>query len=411
MLASAQARPINPTEENRRSLRRAPTIDFGHAVARLHAIRAERAREASEINALLADVLPSLSAPEPVPANDDFDLDGNPLEDTPEAPAPLARNPKKAAPKLRVSYARDRRNLPRIKGFVPDIRPTMKSTPTGASVGDTLTPSSPSSIPPSSPSTSTQKRKHANDNDHRAPPSWDRTTEIIKGHCYARTVATTGGGLSWTLNLGGKVLKAANDNPKGLKARLHDRLKKALAASPLGARNFLFAVEATPAGRWHLHGIIDAATDERWVVEGVLRRVGGTWNSKHHREAQAHTDVLWGPDGWCRYMRKDAPRTRRFLGVKSVLSVTRGCRARAEALWEATRTAARDQRPLTSRPATKSATPTKTPSRSKLITEDAKSVVTDLMISPLDAIRVLANKRLADREIALSDPVRHTGLT
>ena len=358
MLASAQASFDNYIAKIRASGRIPQLLDYAHARHHAAGEQARQAQEAAEA-ARVADrdphgfgaLLAELRALEP--ANDDPELDAlldgldtavpadeaTPLvaaDNDDAAPAPLAGNPKKRAAKPRVSFARDKRHLSVFNDFVPDVRTPRTRPLTGPLVGDTTHPST-SPISPSTPSLTTLKRQQANDNDTRKAPAWDRTTEIIRGHTYARTVSTTGGGVSWTLNLGGKIAKAANDNPHGLKDKLHDRLVKALKASALGAREFVFAVERTRSGRWHLHGILDVADDERGALEAILRQVGGSWGSEHHRDRQVQTDVLWGPDGWLRYMRKDSAATRRLLGTKSILSVTRGCRRRAEELWEASR--------------------------------------------------------------------------
>ena len=264
------------------------------------------------------------------------------------APRPLSKLSKKRGSKPRRSQARDKRNLVHIKGFVPDMRPTIRDRKNGALVDDPHPTPSPSSTAPStSPKTptktiskSTLKRHKANDNDTRKAPAWRYTTDVVKGHCFIRTVSTRGAGLSWTLNLGGKVLQAANDNAARFMRDFQDRLTKAIKAEFGESRDFLFAIETT-AGRPHLHGAVDALEDERHHLEAILVRCGGGWDATRHAERQAHTDLLWGPDGWIRYCEKSMALTKAQLGLKSVLSVTRGCRARAEQLWESSRAASR----------------------------------------------------------------------
>lgn len=264
------------------------------------------------------------------------------------APRSLSRLSKKRGSKPRRSLARDKRNLVHIKGFVPDMRPTIRDRKNGALVDDPHPTTSPSSTAPStSPKTptkllskSTLKRQTADQNDTRKAPAWRYTTDVVKGHCFIRTVSTRGAGLSWTLNLGGKVLRAANDNAACFMRDFQDRLTKAIKAEFGESRDFLFAIE-TIAGRIHLHGAADGMEDERHRWEAILVRCGGGWDTTRHAERQAHTDLLWGPDGWLRYIEKDMARTKALLGLKSVLSVTRGCRARAEQLWESSRTASR----------------------------------------------------------------------
>lgn len=278
------------------------------------------------------------------PANDDV----RPLEPPPAAndesaaaPARVTRFPKKRAARPRSSYARDRRNLMILPGFVTDVRPLVRDRAAGVSVCAPTPTSSPSSThsikSEKTLSKSTVKRRKADENDRRAPPPWDRTTDIIKSHAFFRAVSATGAGLAFTLNLGGKVLKAVNDNPADAKAMLHERFANCLKAQFKHPVDFVFRLEATASGRFHVHGAIDANDNMKPGVEEALRKAGGTWDAKHGAEHQVHTEVMWGADGWCRYSAKDEARTKRLLGVKSVLSVTRGCRRRAEELWEAAR--------------------------------------------------------------------------
>lgn len=299
-----------------------------------------------ELDALLDTLDEAVPADEPVTVRGrplDW-LDAGPDEEPApaaandnQAPASVAKNPKKRSARPRRSFAADRRKLNILNGFVSDAR-TMKTAPAGAPlVADPLPAPTPSPTNTNTPSKSTKKRRAADENDTRRAPAWARTTEIAKAHAVARTVSVTGAGVAWTLNLGGKVAQAANDNAKGLKERLHDRLVKALKASPLGAREFMFVPERTKGGRWHLHGIADVADDERDAFATVLRQVGGAWDSAHHAERQVDVRPAWCPDGWVRYMLKAAAATRRLLGCKSVLSATRECQRRAKDLWETAR--------------------------------------------------------------------------
>lgn len=256
------------------------------------------------------------------PANDD-------------APAPITppiKKSKTATARPRRSLERDRRNVSILEGFVPDVRPAVRERAGEASVAAPLPPSDPSSS-----TKMTTKRARADKSDTRKAPAWRYTTEIIRGASYIRTVSTTGAGLSWSLNLGGTVLKAANDDATRFMGGFQDRLSKALKAEFGEARDFFFAIETTPAGRPHLHGAVDCTENDRERLEAVLARCGGAWGSAHHKERQAHAGVLWGPDGWVRYTLKGMARTKRLLRLKAVLCVTRGCRSRAAALWEASR--------------------------------------------------------------------------
>lgn len=281
---------------------------------------------------------------EAVPAEEPATVRGRPLDwldaGLDEEPAPAAANdnpapasvskiPKKRGARPRRSFAADRRKLSILRDFVSDVR-TLKTAPAG-------TPSVADTTPPHTPSQATRKRRAAAANDNRKAPAWERTTEIAKGHAFARTVSATGAGIAWSLNFGGKVARAANDNPEGLKERMHDRLTKALKASPLGAREFIFTPERTKGGRWHLHGILDATPAELDALTTVLRQVGGAWDAERCAERQVDARPVWCPDGWVRYMMKGASATRTLIGSKTILSVTRECQRRAKHLWESSR--------------------------------------------------------------------------
>lgn len=299
----------------------------------------------------------------PAPANDDQPTEdedgstpaivsptGEPLAEPTAPPSndprPLAGNPKKRAARPRTSQARDRRVLQRLPTINSNARPETRrqdagpfsvrplptSHPLSDPIQDTNNQQTQSAI--TKASKSTEKRRKADENDTRRAPAWDRTTDLAKGSCYLRSVSPIRDGLACSLNLGGKVLKAANDDPKAFKDWMHDRLVKGFKASPLGARDFVSALELTrPAGRIHLHMAVDATENEIPAVEAVLAKAGGTWGAAAHADRQADARVMWGPAGWGRYMLKDHTHTKAALGIKSVFSVTRGCRARAEALW------------------------------------------------------------------------------
>ena len=264
----------------------------------------------------------------PVPANDE----------APASSPPLITLSKKAPARPRRSQARDRRNLVILEGFIRDARPATREPGAGPLVAAPPSPSRPPSSFSSPPKKLLTKREKAAAKDTRKAPAWRYTTEIARGHAAIRAVSTTGAGLAWSLNLGGKVLAAANDNPARELARFQDRLAKALKAEFGETRDVAFFAETTAAGRLHLHGAADANLNEAARISAVLTRCGGTWD-KTHREKQTHVTDLWCGDGWVRYAEKDAARTRRTLGLRSILFMSRGCRSRAETLWEARRAA------------------------------------------------------------------------
>jgi len=130
-------------------------------------------------------------------------------------------------------------------------------------------------------------------------------------------------------------MKAAHDDPVAFKHAMHDRIarcaKKALGR-PL---DFWFAVEVTGGGpgRVHVHGGTGAADQELPALTGALMKAGGPWEGRGS-EHQVKLKRQWCLDGWARYCIRDSPLTRRKLGIDTVLSVTRGCRERAERFWQ-----------------------------------------------------------------------------
>lgn len=246
------------------------------------------------------------------------------------APRRLASFPKTANARPCTSFERDRRILKKMEAFSRGEAGVVVANDTAPSVEDPSTPT-PTSRPTSK---SAEKRRRADENDKRRPPAWTRTTEIIKGRYIFENIGTRGAGLAWTLNLGPEVIQAANDDPAGWRAWMHDRLAKAIEKF-LEPRDFAWEPEFTPGGRLHIHGAIDAADGEREQVEAALRHAGGMWGHTHGKEHQAHAQIMWGPAGWASYSLKAAAVARRFFGCKSIISATQDARRRARAAYEA----------------------------------------------------------------------------
>ena len=131
-------------------------------------------------------------------------------------------------------------------------------------------------------------------------------------------------------------MKAASDDARAFKHDIHDRIARC-AKEALGRPvDYWFAIEVTGPGRVHLHGGIGATDQELPALAGALMKAGGHWEGRGS-EHQVELTRQWCLDGWARYAVRDASLTRRNLGIDTVLSVTRGCRKRAEKFWEALR--------------------------------------------------------------------------
>lgn len=112
-----------------------------------------------------------------------------------------------------------------------------------------------------------------------------------RSRIYAEQIIASGRAVAWTLNFSPALLKAAEKAADGpfdyLRRRVSLELKKALGESPA----LLCALDITPAGRYHLHGLSVVDREQAWTFHEALRRAGGTWASKRGQEHQVRLDA------------------------------------------------------------------------------------------------------------------------
>ncbi len=104
-----------------------------------------------------------------------------------------------------------------------------------------------------------------------------------------------------------------------------------------------FVLETTASGRLHVHGVVAAISDAPHALRDALTQAGGLWDGAG-AEYQLDLQPVWDDDGWSHYCVKDAARTRRALGVKHVLSLSRDLTRMARDYWEGLRACQRARR-------------------------------------------------------------------
>jgi hypothetical protein len=159
---------------------------------------------------------------------------------------------------------------------------------------------------------------------------WAHTTDLAKLTFANRVLSKGEIFLPFTLNLGWKAIKAANDNAKGFvdyfRRRVTKELKRKLGYCP----DYWFIVHVKK-GRPHAHGAIGVNDNEKPRVKEALEIAGGRWRSTHP-QYQVRFSRRGDPDGWVRYClgtrSKDFVAAQRLFG--SAVSITMQLRRKAK---------------------------------------------------------------------------------
>ncbi|MCO6048379.1 hypothetical protein NGM99_01065 [Mesorhizobium sp. RP14(2022)] len=181
------------------------------------------------------------------------------------------------------------------------------------------------------------KRGRADARDTRRLAAWRDTGDVLKMKAMARVWDETRPVLAFSLNLGRDIEAKAMVKPTKAKSFLHERLTKAILRHLMVPAEFAFVVEFTEADRLHIHGIIFIDSSLSRQAMQALKDAGGTWGAAHS-ERQADLRPLWSGDGWANYLDKTVSKTKRILGIKSVLSSTRELQRAAKGYWGSLRT-------------------------------------------------------------------------
>lgn len=170
--------------------------------------------------------------------------------------------------------------------------------------------------------------------DHRAPPSWERTTEIIKA-IYAHRAVSETGGHTFSLNLGPDVIAAAEADAKGFADYVRRRLDRCLKRKFGRNVDLWFVVEITDKGRPHLHGGLTINANEIDAATKALAKAGGKWANEHRAERQVDIGVRTD-DEWPLYACGTLSSTGKKISG-SLLAKSRELTRRARQLYEADR--------------------------------------------------------------------------
>ncbi|ADH89371.1 hypothetical protein Snov_2073 [Ancylobacter novellus DSM 506] len=165
----------------------------------------------------------------------------------------------------------------------------------------------------------------------RTPPRWDEASALAKATFYHREVSKRGG-VSFTLNFGPEVEKAARADPASFTEHVRRRLRRFLKAEFGRTVDYWFGVDISDEGRPHLHGGITVSGNEAEALGRALARAGGKWGSVRGVKHQAHVgDRL--DDDWASYATKKITRSRQEV-FGSMLSVTDSIRRAAKDAFE-----------------------------------------------------------------------------
>lgn len=157
-------------------------------------------------------------------------------------------------------------------------------------------------------------------------PSDDRQRRVLEYAFQCESVA-------WTLNLTAKQAARLrqSDRPAKMLADAINRASKRLLgrAVPIS-----LALEVTPTGRLHAHGIATLERGEWKVFRQALKSAGGKVEGSGAGR-QADTRKLWSATGWASYIAKDFALTAEALGTDKVFYQCNATRAGAREEYEA----------------------------------------------------------------------------
>lgn len=166
-------------------------------------------------------------------------------------------------------------------------------------------------------------------NDNRPTKAWRYVTEVMKVSFFARSLTVA---LAFSLNLCPDFEARVAQKPSWLLDRIGYQLRRRIN----GERQVAFVVEEAH-GRVHVHGVVEASSDEVDAVLDALRAAGGKWAATRGEKHQAHAKPIYDGDGWARYVTKQLATTRKVTGARRLVAMTRGGTQAATALYEALR--------------------------------------------------------------------------
>ncbi|MBX4874441.1 hypothetical protein HJA89_16325 [Rhizobium bangladeshense] len=139
--------------------------------------------------------------------------------------------------------------------------------------------------------------------------------------------------IAWTLNLTPQQearLRGLERPAKALADAINRASKRLLGRAP----PISLALEVTPTGRLHAHGIVTLERGEWKAFREALKSAGGKFQGRGAGR-QTDTRKLWNATGWASYIAKDFDRTAEALGTEKIFYQCNATRAGAREEYEA----------------------------------------------------------------------------
>lgn len=123
--------------------------------------------------------------------------------------------------------------------------------------------------------------------------------------------------LAFTFNLAPKQEKRFRNEARPARA-LADLINRSCKSKLGRAVPLMLALEVSPAGRLHVHGVVTLEFGEWKTFQDILKSAGGKIDG-HAGPRQTHTRKLFDMTGWADYIAKDFDRTAEALGTDKIV--------------------------------------------------------------------------------------------
>ena len=162
---------------------------------------------------------------------------------------------------------------------------------------------------------------------------WERATAADKFD-HAMHTAQAHDGLALTLNLSPAREKAIARSADPARA-MSRHLQRSFKDLGLAAPGLAFILEISPADRVHVHGAVIPGDLGLDLLKRALMRAGGKLAGRSACR-QVKLKPIDNAGGWSGYLRKDAGRTRRALGLDKITFISADLRALTRDDWRMT---------------------------------------------------------------------------
>lgn len=128
----------------------------------------------------------------------------------------------------------------------------------------------------------------------------------LEAKCLVALIAAydRGGALAFSLNLGTDLLARLTPGTINTRNVIRNRIAARLRAALGSTVPFIMAMEVTPEGRLHVHGVVLPPYAETERVRAALMVAGSKWTAARP-DHQLDLRPLYEPVGWSEYMFKD----------------------------------------------------------------------------------------------------------